>query len=204
MKNTRWLKIAAALVVVISLVYTFTGNESEVDYQALIAGERAEKDQYFLRGEDSPLTEADKQTFTGLSYFPVNQQYKVMATLEHFDHEELVSMPTSDGKAKDYRKYAIARFTIEEKALQLTLFEPVENKEELIFLPFADETSADETYGAGRYLDFAIPTGDRLEIDFNLAYNPYCAYSDKFSCPLPPRNNYLPVAILAGEKNYSN
>ena len=111
-------------------------------------------------------------------------------------------MPTSDGKEKHYKKYAYARFELKGEVFQLVLFRPLQKPDNLLFLPFADGTSALETYGAGRYLDFEIPVDNELIIDFNLAYNPYCVFSDKYSCPLPPKENFLAVAIEAGEKNF--
>lgn len=203
MKNTKLLFIVALLVVIVSMMYTFSGQEPEVDYVQIIQQARETKNDYLANEKDSPLTEADKKTFKGLDYYPVDENYKVEAKIERFDAKEVVIMPTSDGKEKRYKKYAYAKFNIMETSVALVLYQPVQKPNDLLFLPFADETSALETYGSGRYLDFDIPEGESIEIDFNLAYNPYCAYSDKFSCPLPPRENFLSVAIKAGEKNYT-
>ncbi len=202
MKNTRILSITAGLVVVGSIIYTFSGDSNVMPYVERIQKERADKDTYLLSSKESPLSEEDKRNFQGLSYYPVDELFKVKASLELMPGREIVTMPTSDGKEKQYRKFANARFELKGKMLQLVVYEPLQKLDDLLFLPFADGTSALETYGAGRYLDFEVPDGNELIIDFNLAYNPYCAYSDKYSCPLPPKENFLSVAIEAGEKNY--
>ena len=202
MKNTRILLFVAVLVVIGSIIYTFSGVGNDIPYRELIQQERGDKDNFLRTSPESPLTEADKKEFRGLNYYPVDETFKVRATLELILAEEVVAMPTSDGKEKHYRKYAYAKFKLGNKALQLVLFQPMQKPDDLLFLPFADGTSALETYGAGRYLDFDMPEDNELTIDFNLAYNPYCAYSDKYSCPLPPKENFLAVAIEAGEKNY--
>ena len=112
---------------------------------------------------------------------------------------------TSDGKEEHYLEYAYADFKLHGKAQRLLILELMDmgpNRGKL-FLAFADETSANETYGAGRYLDVTRTSGSNtITLDFNKAYNPYCAYNDEFSCPFPPKENLLTVAIMAGEKNY--
>lgn len=202
MKNTRILLFVACLVVIGSIIYTFSDTGEDISYTELIQQERNEKDEFLRNSADSPLTVADKKEFEGLSYYPVDKTYKVKATLALLTAREIVTMPTSDGKEKQYKKYAYAKFQLGGEALRLVLYQSVQKPDDQLFLPFADGTSALETYGAGRYLDFEIPDNNELIIDFNLAYNPYCAYSDKFSCPLPPKENFLSVAIKAGEKNY--
>lgn len=203
MKNTQWILVAAIIMIGLIMVMNFSGQQSEFNYLNFINEERQEKDRYFKYADDSPIAENERQQFQGLDYFPVDESYSVVANLVRFTTEQIVKMPTSDNKEKFYRRYATANFELNGQTLKLTLFQPVDRNEKLLFMPFADETSALSTYGAGRYLDFEVPDGDELIIDFNLAYNPYCAYSEKFSCPFPPRENMLEVAIEAGEKNYS-
>ncbi len=203
MKNTKLLFVAALIVVIISIMFTFTGQESDQNYVQEIEQERIIKDEFMASSKESPLTDADKEEFTGLFYFPVDEKFKVEADIERITTGERISMATSDGKVKHYKKYAYVTFTIDGIPLKLVLYQPAQPPNNLLFLPFADKTSADETYGGGRYLDFDLPRGDAMEIDFNLAYNPYCVFSDDYSCPLPPRENVLAVAIKAGEKNYT-
>ena len=202
MKNTRILLYVAGLVVIGSIIYTFTGSGNKVSYVELIQQERNDKDNFLRTSPDSPLSKEEKEKFGGLNYYAINETFKVEATLEPVSSNEVVTMATSDGKEKRYRKYAHAKFQLSGKALQLVLYQPLQKPDDMLFLPFTDGTSAVETYGAGRYLDFDIPNDNELIIDFNLAYNPYCAYNDDYSCPLPPRENFLTVAIEAGEKTF--
>ncbi len=185
------------------MIFTFTGQESGQSYSAFIEEERAVKDEFMLNSEESPLSDEAKKVFEGLSYFAVDEKFKVEAEIERISTQQRVSMATSDGKVKHYTKYAYVKFTIDGIPLKLVLYRPAQIPNNLLFLPFADKTSADETYGGGRYLDFELPDGDVMEIDFNLAYNPYCVFSDEYSCPLPPKENLMAIAIEAGEKNYT-
>ncbi len=200
MKNTKMLFAVAGVVIGMSIMFVFTGNEE--NYFQELERERREKNSRFRTSETSPIPAIEKNTFVGLSYYKINENYKVIASLERFEDGGEIIIPTSDGKKRTYSKYGKASFNLRGEALSLTLYLHVGKGEELLFLPFADETSAEETYGAGRYLDLEIPNDDEITLDFNLAYNPYCAYNNTYSCPLPPRENYLAVKVEAGEKNY--
>jgi uncharacterized protein (DUF1684 family) len=111
-------------------------------------------------------------------------------------------MPATGEKTRDYVTYAIAHFELEGKPLRLSLYKQVGTGLDYMFIPFKDLTSGVETYGGGRFIDCETVAADSLLIDFNLAYNPYCAYNEKYSCPIPPAENHLAVRIEAGEKNY--
>jgi len=106
----------------------------------------------------------------------------------------------TDGSQRAYYVYGNAHFHLEGKELDVTVFKPVKTETDYLFIPFYDETSADLTYGGGRYVEPTITDNGSLEIDFNLAYNPYCAYNHTYRCPVPPQENSLNVSILAGEK----
>jgi uncharacterized protein (DUF1684 family) len=153
---------------------------------------------------DSPFIK-DSIVFSGLHYFSIDPKYKIKAKLRAIENKKVVLLATSDGKEENYLEYAFAEFSLDGKENQLLILELMEtgpNRGKL-FLAFADETSGNETYGAGRYLDLKkVPAASTVILDFNLAYNPYCAYNDSYSCPFPPRENILKVPILAGEKNY--
>lgn len=199
------LFIFIGLTAVISLIiFSLQGGKSAADYQAFIEKERKEKDEFMKSGEGSPFLK-DTIPFEGLKYFPVNEKYNIKAKLEPVEEKKVVLLGTSDGKEQKYLEYAYAIFDldgIENKLLILELMDagPLRGK---LFLAFADESSGIETYGAGRYLDVKkVAAATSIELDFNLAYNPYCAYTESFSCPFPPKENILKVAILAGEKNY--
>lgn len=199
------LFIFIGLIAVISLIiFSLQGGKSAADYQAFIEKERKEKDEFMKSGEGSPFLK-DTIPFEGLKYFPVNEKYNIKAKLEPVEEKKVVLLGTSDGKEQKYLEYAYAIFDldgIENKLLILELMDagPLRGK---LFLAFADESSGIETYGAGRYLDVKkVAAATSIDLDFNLAYNPYCAYTESFSCPFPPKENILKVAILAGEKNY--
>ncbi|MDN5200785.1 DUF1684 domain-containing protein [Fulvivirgaceae bacterium BMA10] len=209
MKNTRVLFIVVLVVVIGTMIYSFSGTteevpkEAEQDYLASVQGERDEKDLYMKESESSPLSAEDKRFFRGLSYFDVNANYKIVAKLLPFPQDAFLTMATSDGKEKRYKKFAHAQFELNGASHQLLVLQSTDPlQSNLLFLPFTDETSAEQTYGAGRYLDFEMPEKNELVIDFNLAYNPYCAYNDQYSCPFPPAENHLKIAILAGEKTF--
>ena len=161
---------------------------------------RAQKDQFFAAHAQSPLTPEQRQTFHGLSYFPENPALRLEVAVEEFPEQDGIMMPTSTGDVGTYVRYGRLRFTVDGEEAGLTLFANHQG----FFLPFADALAGTETYGAGRYLDPA-PLGDgRFLLDFNLAYNPYCAYNEQWSCPITPRENRLAVPIRAGEKLFTS
>jgi len=161
---------------------------------------RRAKDRFFGQPKGSPLTTEQHQSFTGLVYFSDNPALVIEAALEASPDRGTVMIDATGGDARPYRRAGIVRFTVDGQPVQLTLFES--EGDERIFLPFRDATSGKETYGAGRYLEVGRPRNGRVILDFNYAYNPYCAYNAQWSCPLPPRENWLAVPIRAGEKAF--
>lgn len=159
---------------------------------------RKSKDQFFKQHPQSPLTPEQRRAFTGLKYFPENPDLDLVVDIEPFEHPELISMQTSTGDEQTYTRYGLIRFQVEGQEAHLTLYA----SDHGFFLPFVDSLRGDETYGAGRYLDPEELSKGQFHIDFNLAYNPYCAYNDNWSCPLTPFENRLNVPIRAGEKNF--
>ncbi len=159
---------------------------------------RQEKDEFFKTSRQSPLTVEQKQAFHGLSYYPENPTLRLELKLERFAQAEPVVLATSTGDERDYFQVGEIRFTVAGQEAVLQVYET----EAGYFLPFVDATSPAETYGAGRYLEPQALGGDWLMVDFNLAYHPYCAYNEHWSCPLPPSANRLKVRIEAGEKNF--
>lgn len=165
---------------------------------------RAEKDDYFRTSPDSPLDDA---TFVGLRYYPSDPAFVVDADLEPFGTPQTVMLETNTGEAQPYRRYARASFTLSGQACTLTLYQPTYSAEietgtatERFFVPFRDATSGAQTYGAGRYLEAGVLPDGRVLLDFNYAYHPFCAYSPRYRCPLPPAENWLEVPVYAGEK----
>lgn len=157
---------------------------------------RAAKDAAFARDPNSPLTREQKRAFRGLSYFPENPALSFEAAVEPFDNPQTVTMQTSTGDEQVYQRYGRFRFTVDGQEQQLTIYA----NEHGFFLPFVDALAGKETYPAGRYLEPEPAGGGLFHIDFNLAYNPYCAYNENWSCPLTPFENRLKVPIRAGEK----
>ena len=164
---------------------------------------RAEKDAFFREHPNSPLTASQRATFRGLDYFPENEAMIVRAPLETdgVDRDQAVVMQTTTGGEQTYHRSGLVRFEVDGEPAAVTLYASPEMHE--LFVPFRDATSGKETYGAGRYLEVAPPDEQgNVVVDFNDAYNPYCAYNPEWSCPIPPGENWLPVAIRAGEKNF--
>lgn len=169
---------------------------------------RQEKDDFFKHDYQSPLTAGEKRDFTGLHYYPENPLLRFELALETAESPKPVVLQTSTGDAREYLHVGQVRFEVDGQEATLQVYmDDYDN----YFLPFVDATAPDETYGAGRYLEPEVvvrtaqcvaPTTPRLCVDFNLAYNPYCAYNDRWSCPIPPRENRLAVRIEAGEKKF--
>lgn len=149
---------------------------------------------------ESPLTPPQQNTFTGLAYFAENTVLRFALTIDHDVPHDVIVMNTSTGAKQPYRRAGKIKFSVDGENAELSVFQD----EHSYFVPFRDGTNGKETYGAGRYLEPQSNPDGSLEIDFNYAYNPYCAYNDNFSCPLPPRENWLKARIEAGEKKFHN
>jgi len=160
--------------------------------------ERASKDAWFRAHPQSPLPREERAKFAGLRYYDPDPAYKVRARWEPLPAPKPVHVQTSTGETREYVDAGLLRFRIDGNDLALHGYDTGHG----LFVPFRDATSGKETYGAGRYLDLPAPRGGEVEIDFNLAYNPYCAYSEDYSCPFPPPDNWLKAPIRAGEKSY--
>lgn len=165
---------------------------------------RAEKDEVFRDDYQSPLTAEQQADFTGLNYYPENPSLDVTATLEPFSAFEPVQMITSKGSIQAFNRVGRLHFTVDGVEQALTLYQDAGGQ--YLFLPFTDATSGDETYDAGRYVEVeSAGMEDEVQlvrIDFNRAYNPYCAYNEDWVCPVPPAENRLSVSIRAGEKKF--
>ena len=161
---------------------------------------RKTKDDFFKNDHQSPFDGQQKKTFNGLHYYPENPALRFDIPLEKAAEPEHVIMATSTGDQQEYWHVGQVRFAVKEEEAVLQVYVSVEGGE--YFIPFVDGTAPAETYGAGRYLEPEDLGDGRLHVDFNLAYNPYCAYNDRWSCPLPPRQNRISVNIEAGEKKF--
>ena len=163
---------------------------------------RKSKDHFFAQDAQSPLLPEQRRHFQGLEYFPESPDLRFDLKIAEFPEEEkeVIDIVTSTGDSSPHISWGTLSFAVAGEPATLTVYKGVD--EETFFLPFADTTSGKESYGAGRYLD-VLPSGpDSFLIDFNYAYNPYCAYNPHWSCPIPPADNRLKLPICAGEKTF--
>ncbi|HZY81237.1 MAG TPA: DUF1684 domain-containing protein [Cyclobacteriaceae bacterium] len=204
MKASHFISIIVVIAMIAIVWYNAADGEDDAEYRAQIEKSRQEKDDFMKNSEESPFKDST-EAFTGLKYFEPNLKFRIVADLEPVKDKKMVVLQTSDNKQQSYIEYAHATFSIDGVQCKLLILEVIDSGpfKGTLFLAFADQSSAIETYGAGRYLDVKkTPGASSITLDFNEAYNPYCAYVDDFSCPFPPRENILNVNIAAGEKTY--
>ncbi|MND77928.1 hypothetical protein D3C80_696300 [compost metagenome] len=193
------------LLLTLTLLLTGICLKAQTSYIEEIKHYQKELNEEFASPEKSPLTEEDRAKFKELPFFPINEAYKVEAKFIRTHNSVPFEMPTTTARKPVYEKYGEAHFKLNGKDLVLSIYqshslrEKAEYKDHL-FLPFMDLTNGKESYGGGRFLDLTIPEGDTIVIDFNKAYNPYCAYNHKYSCPIPPKENDMNTEIKAGVK----
>jgi uncharacterized protein (DUF1684 family) len=204
MFRNRFFLVGLFLIVLAIIYYSFfdAGNTDSPavtnpeSFRLEVLQKRKDKEEFFRTSSESPFT--DKTQFKSLIYFNPDPAYRVEARLEPFADKKKLVVPLTDGSEEVYEKYAHAVFTIDDELCRLLVLK----HDNTLSVLFKDKTSGKETYGGGRYLDFSPDDvkENRLVIDFNEAYNPYCAYNHEYACPLPPAENSLPVAVRAGEK----
>ncbi|RLI36084.1 hypothetical protein DRO55_04210 [Candidatus Bathyarchaeota archaeon] len=175
------------------------------DWKAAIERERRRKDLFFKLHPESPIPPEDRARFTGLDYYPPDPKYKFVAELHEYRDKEKLRMVYTRGGEREFIRWGEFRLKIDGKDVILHAYKS-DPKEDRLFIPFRDLTSGKETYGAGRYIDLdgevdRTPDGKWI-LDFNKAYNPWCAYNEAYTCPLVPIENWLRVPIYAGEKKY--
>ncbi|MBA4133154.1 MAG: hypothetical protein C0525_00380 [Flavobacterium sp.] len=161
----------------------------------------------FANREESPLTDEDFKIFQSLDFYPIDEKFTVEAKFVSTPKEKVFKMKTSTTRLPEYKKYGELFFQIDGKSFKLNVYQNIElskkeGYEDYLFLPFSDLTCGKESYIGGRYIDMRIPKTNTVTIDFNKAYNPYCAYNHKYSCPIVPLENDLPIEILAGVKKF--
>ncbi|MEI9919704.1 MAG: DUF1684 domain-containing protein [Bacteroidota bacterium] len=159
----------------------------------------------FSTPSTSPLEGKELKKFRSLPFYEIDLSFRVNATLHRTDDSDFKPMKTTTARFANHRVYGILEFTLEGKNFQLPIYQSkdlLNNPEykDYLFLPFTDLTNNDGTYGGGRYIDLRIPAGDTIVVDFNKAYNPSCAYSAKYSCPIVPSENHVDLAVEAGVK----
>jgi uncharacterized protein len=178
---------------------------AQTHQESILKHRQAYKDD-FLKNPNSPLKQAD---LAYLDFYATDSIFKVICIFTKTSDKESFKMPTSDGKEKEYFKFGTLTFTLKGQSQKLNVYRSLAlmrmpQYKNYLFVPFKDLTNGKETYGGGRYLDLQTTDiqADTLILDFNKAYNPYCAFSDGYSCPIPPKENHLKIDIEAGEKTF--
>jgi hypothetical protein len=178
------------------------------DIARAIEQQRREKDRAFQSSSDSPLPDKAKKNFHGLPYFPINPKFRFEGSITRYNKRETFDIIASDGRERKTLRYGYFDFSLDGKIHRLQVYRLLDldpQYSHLLFIPFLDATSGRESYAGGRYLDLEERKGNHYLIDFNLAYNPSCAYGKKgYSCPIPPAENRLPIRIEAGEKRWEH
>ncbi len=180
---------------------------SREDHAKTLQLHRKEKDYFFKTDSDSPIPAAIRERFQGLEYFPPDPAYRIPVRLVKLPVPEPVTLATSKGVPRPMVRYGSFEFEIDRVKQRLYAYKAVpqpghHHQQDSLFVPFRDATSGKEAYGAARYLDLDESPSGEVVLDFNLAYNPYCAYSDDYVCPFPPKENWLTVPIRSGEKSF--
>jgi len=179
-------------------------------YKEPVLGEtefQKELNAFYKDATTSPLKKKDLKNFKGLNFFRFDSTFVVNAKLIRTPDEKPFKMKTTTDRLPNYVKYGIIEFQLEGNTHKLDIFQNLdildeEGYEDYLFLPFLDNTNGEGSYAGGRYVEGEIPEGETIVIDFNTAYNPYCAYNDKYSCPIVPRQNYLDAYVNAGVKAF--
>lgn len=161
---------------------------------------RQQKDEFFANSHHSPLTHEQQDSFEGLRYFDPNPDLDLTVEVEEFEEKDRIQMETTTGGTQSYERFGRFRFEVEGEEAELTLY----HNQNGFFLPFVDALAGEETYPAGRYLEPERQEDGRFHIDFNYAYNPYCAYNAAWTCPITPFENRLDVPIRAGEQIFDD
>jgi uncharacterized protein (DUF1684 family) len=192
------LALAAALAGVVAC----SGGSPAESYADRLLADRAAKDRMFRGDPASPLLPADRATFQHLAYFPIDEAYRVPASLQVLtqDAGNAIKMPTSTGQMRDMVRIGYLEFVLKGQPLKLAAFTEAGAPLDRLFVPFADRTTGTETYAGGRYLDLDRTATGLYDLDFNRAYHPYCFYNPEYDCPYPPPENRLPLPVRAGER----
>lgn len=202
-KSAHYFKCFLMSILIVIIVPQVFGQDI---HQQQIKAWQGKLDAEFKDKELSPLNPKDLKKFKGLEYFPIDPKYQIEALLIRTPNEPPFTMATTTERQPIFTQFGIAIFTIDEITDTLHIYQSFHtslstDKNNFLFAPFTDQTSGIKTYGGGRYLDLDMPTDPKsgtILLDFNKAYNPYCAYNSSYSCPIPPRENDLALEIKAG------
>jgi len=187
---------------------TDTDHERPEDvdrWRAEVEQMRADKDQFFIDHPQSPIKPEYREEFEGLAYFEPDPQFRVPARVRVYGNPNPIELDVTAGAPIRYLRSVIFEFELRGERIQMAGYRQESAENRTIFIPFRDKTTGQQTYHRGRYMEMEPDTelinGDVVTLDFNLAYNPFCAYTETFACPLPPEENWLEVVVPAGEKN---
>jgi uncharacterized protein (DUF1684 family) len=174
------------------------------EYVAALTELRREKDAFFAAEPDSPIPHDQRgAAFAGLRYFAPDARYRIAAAVTPFERQDIVQLGTTRGQVRPQRRFAELHFALDGQDCRLVAFADLDDEHPSeLFVPFRDATTGKESYGAGRYLEVPFAGEESLTLDFNLAYSPWCAYNDAYTCIVPPAENVLPVPVRAGEQTY--
>ncbi len=200
MKKTNAIYFFGIIIAVIFiLIYTFADTQANDTYLEKLTKFRTQKDQFFKTSEESPFE--DKKKYTKLNYFSPDQAFRIRATVEPIQDTAKLKLRMTGGEEESFVKYGYATFRLKEQSHKLLLLLKMgeAGEEDQLFLPFTDETNGFDTYGGGRYLDLELDKNKELMIDFNFAYNPFCAYNHNYTCPVPPKENHFNNSILGSK-----
>lgn len=198
--KTKLISIGATLVLIISMILIYQWK-AQKSYTTDVTKQRKEKEIWMSNSLESPFN-VKQVVFDGLKYFEPSTKYRIEADFKKLLPPDQVTLITNEGTNREYDVYGEASFILDGQLCTLQLLSSEEELGSTLFIPFMDATSGEESYGAGRYLETTIPNSPIIELDFNQAYNPYCAYMEGYTCPFPPKANVLSVLIRAGEKVY--
>jgi uncharacterized protein (DUF1684 family) len=196
--------------ILVLLLFSFFNSNAQENYTKKIKNYQYKQNLTFHDKETSPLTGEEFKSFEALEFYEIDEKYKITAKLVKEKDPVIFEIQTTTNRKPLYIKYGTLTFTLDGKEQRLSIYQSKEfNKDPQyknnLFLPFTDQTSGEESYGGGRYID-VLTTDERLDgtiiLDFNTSYNPYCAYNSTYSCPLTPKENRVSIALKAGVKKY--
>ena len=175
---------------------------ADAPYKEKIERVRERYNKSFRKSPNSPLTVEQKLDFKGLSYFPIDEKFKIAVEMKNLDDQNEITIPSSKGDERKYIRFAYIEFDLEGHKNRLTILKPSQHN--YLFLPFKDKTTGNETYKGGRYVEVEKLPNDKIVVDFNLAYNPLCAYNNRWNCAGIPEENILEIPLSTGQKKYDD
>lgn len=199
------MKKILPLIIVLGLL-SCKKEQAQTAYIDAIKEYQYNMNKTFANKETTPFNEEDFKKFRKLDFFPIDSTYRVHANFKLDENPRFFEMQTTTSRKPLYATYGTATFTLNGKEVQIHIYQCKDKSSpafyNALFIPFRDKTSGIESYAGGRYIEPSKPKNGKITIDFNRAYNPYCVYNVNRSCPIPPKENTLPIAIKAGIKNY--